>query len=169
MAEVLSASERVDDRCVCGIDRWLSADGNRTMRGSRIGVQDNIGQLGGINVYAYAKSNPANAVDPDGLSSIVFNRGAGTISLYRSDGSLVGTWPANNNVTNSANGNWPACDPCQYSHYNRHPNSGPNDAYGSHGIFVFNLDRAWVFTRAGRTARVPTSRRSAAFARRMMP
>jgi RHS repeat-associated protein len=115
---------------------------------------DPIGQSGGINVYSYAMGNPANAIDPDGLSSIVFNRDAGTITLHRNDGSVVGTWPANNNVTNSAKGDWPACDPCQYSHYNRHPSSGPNDAYGSHGIFVFHVSgRSGMGVHSGRANR----------------
>lgn len=102
------------------------------------------------NFYAYAASNPLVLMDPLGLSSLVFNRNTGTITLYSGNGSQVGSWPANNNVTTSANGDWPP-GTYSYSHYVPHPNSGANGAYGSNGNFVFDVPgRTGMGVHAGR-------------------
>ena len=57
--------------------------------------QDPIGEAGGINLYAYVKNRPVNAVDPFGFSD--FNRPPGSISAtdYRDWGGRIGQPVAN--------------------------------------------------------------------------
>jgi RHS repeat-associated protein len=102
------------------------------------------------NPYAYAGSNPLQQIDPLGLSYLTFNRDTGTISLYRSDGSKVGEWPANNNITTYADGDWPE-GTYRYSYYSPHPESGMNGSYGNHGNFIFDVPgRTGMGVHAGR-------------------
>ncbi len=71
-------------------------------------------------------------------SELTFYRGAGgRIELRNNRGALVGSWVARNNVMRSARpyppGTW------RFSHYNRHRDDNPNSAFGSYGIFVFDV------------------------------
>ena len=97
---------------------------------------DPIGLSGGANLFAYARGNPTNRIDPLGLSDVFFDRGAGTITVTDGNGNTVGTFPAANNTTSSSNGPWPD-GTYPYSHYVSHPESGANGPYGSNGNFVF--------------------------------
>lgn len=99
---------------------------------------DPIGPEGGPNVYTYVHGNPVGRVDPFGLSDVTFYRGAGTITIYDSNGNQIGQFPAANNTTSSSNGPWPN-GTYDYSHYMSHPESGPNGPYGSNGNFVFDV------------------------------
>lgn len=53
-----------------------------------------------INPYAYVANNPLRWIDPSGLSSLVFDRGTGTLTVIGSDGSQLAKYPAGNNTTN---------------------------------------------------------------------
>jgi hypothetical protein len=88
--------------------------------------------------YAYVDSNPLAAVDPYGLSSIVFNRRGGTMDVYDDVGKLQFSCSAGNNVTPWAKGPFPS-GTFSFSHYNQHPESGPTGPFGSFGIFIFNV------------------------------
>ena len=53
---------------------------------------------------------------------MVFDRGAGTITITDSNGNVVGTYPAANNTTSTSGGSWPN-GTYDYSHYMSHPES----------------------------------------------
>lgn len=85
-----------------------------------------------------------------GLSDLIFNRDSGTITVYTDHGA-VAQFPAGNNTTSTSGGPWPN-GTYPYSHYNAHPESGPNDAYGSNGIFVFDVPgRSGMGVHSGRS------------------
>ena len=100
--------------------------------------RDPIREAGGLNIYAYVGGDPVSRVDPLGLSDVIYNRSNGTITIYDNQGSQVGQFPAGNNTTSTSNGPWPN-GVFPYSHYVRHPESGPTDSYGSNGNFVFEV------------------------------
>ena len=66
--------------------------------------EDPVGFDGGINFYRYAQNNPSLLIDPFGLSSMTFNRGNGSLTLYDEDGNVVVVCTAANNTTRSSNG-----------------------------------------------------------------
>jgi hypothetical protein len=88
--------------------------------------------------YAYVDSSPLAAIDPSGLSSIVYNRQGGSMDVYDDAGNLQFSCTAGNNVTPWAKGPFPS-GTFGFSHYNAHPGSGPTGPFGSYGIFVFNV------------------------------
>ena len=101
--------------------------------------EDPLGFDGGdVNYYAYVHNNPINLWDAFGLSSLVFNRGNGTITVIDGNGNVVGTYPAANNAQTGSRGPW---DPgtYDYSYHTTHPNDSPDSPYGSNGNFVFNV------------------------------
>ena len=100
--------------------------------------KDPIGFAGGLNLYGYVVQDPVNGVDPSGLSRLLYDGTQQTITIFGSDGRTIGTYPAGNYVIANSGGPWPAGE-YSYSHYNGHPESGPNDAYGSYGINVFEV------------------------------
>lgn len=76
-------------------------------------------------------------IDPFGLSSLVFNRANGTLTLLDKDGHVVIVCEAANNTTKGSKGPW-ANGTYPYSRHNNHP-PDPNGPYGSHGIFIFDV------------------------------
>ena len=86
-------------------------------------------------------------------SNVVFDKSDHTISIYPGDEETAGppqVFPAGNNTTSTSNGEWPN-GTYNYSHYNAHPESGPNDAYGSNGNFVFDVpNRSGMGIHSGR-------------------
>ena len=93
------------------------------------------------HLYAYARNNPLLFVDPGGESSLLFDGVSHTVELRAHDGTLVGRWPAYNNVqlTNPAgrweNGTYPMLDTFAP---HMHPNDPEADTaagrFGTNGI-----------------------------------
>jgi uncharacterized protein RhaS with RHS repeats len=92
---------------------------------------------GEINFYRYVENNPVLLIDPFGLSSLIFNRQNGTLTLLDKDGNVVIVCDAANNTTKNSKGPWPN-GTYPYSGHNNHP-PDPNGPYGSHGINIFNV------------------------------
>jgi RHS repeat-associated protein len=61
--------------------------------------KDPIGMWAGVNLYSYVGNKPLKYIDPFGLSSLTYNSGTGTITLYDGSGNQVGQYPAGNNTT----------------------------------------------------------------------
>jgi hypothetical protein len=69
-----------------------------------------------------------NYIDPFGMSSEVFNRANGTLTLYDKDGNVVAVCSAGNRTTRDSKGPWPNGTYPFAKHIN-HP-ADPNGAYG---------------------------------------
>jgi RHS repeat-associated protein len=113
------------------------------------------------NMYAYSRNNPILRLDPDGRSSLVFNRESGYVALYSGEGMLIGAWSAANNASSNSKGSriWPAGEYAMLDQNtpNTHANGDTLDgAYGTQGIFrASNFDdngveRAGMGVHAGR-------------------
>jgi RHS repeat-associated protein len=98
---------------------------------------DPIGLAGGINLHTYCFNNPLNWMDSFGLSSLVFDPSAGTLTLISGSGEQIGSWDAGNEVVTGTQP-WPAGTHA-FSWHNPHPESGPNDNFGSYGNFIFDV------------------------------
>jgi RHS repeat-associated protein len=99
---------------------------------------DPLGLLAGPNTYAYVAGDPMNWIDPIGLSTVTYDGQTNTVTYRRNDGTVSGTYPANNNTTTTSNGPWPN-GTFPRSGSNPHPESDANGAYGSHGIITFDV------------------------------
>lgn len=92
---------------------------------------------GEINFYRYVENNPALLIDPYGLSSFIFNRANGTLTLLNKNGNVVIVCDAGNNTAKHSKGPWPN-GTYPYSWHHNHP-ADPNGPFGSYGIFIFTV------------------------------
>ncbi len=111
--------------------------------------EDPLSFNGGVNFYGYVQNNPALLIDPFGLSSMVFNRADGTLTLLDRNGNFVLICTASNHAARSSNGPWPN-GTYGYSHHQSHQ-PDPNGKYGSYGADVFDVpDRTGMAVHSGR-------------------
>ena len=110
--------------------RYVSSDDILSRNITRAGEQ--------INGYRYVRNEPTRLVDPQGLSSLIYDDISQVIILWSRYGEILGEWSARNVVTYSANGQWPE-GTFKFSYYNPHAERGPGGPYGSHGIFIFDV------------------------------
>ncbi len=75
-----------------------------------------------LNRYTYGFLNPVKMVDPDGNSSVVFNKATQRLTLYLADGSKVGRWNASNHPSVSR----PTIQPLQPGTYTFQDKSRPH-------------------------------------------
>jgi RHS repeat-associated protein len=99
--------------------------------------EDPLGFGGEMNFYRYVENNPVLLIDPFGLSSVIFNRANGTLTLLDKDGVVIMVCDAANNTTRHSKGPWPN-GTYPYLRHSEHP-VDPNGPFGSHGILLFNV------------------------------
>lgn len=102
-----------------------------------------------FNMYAYVENNPLGRTDPTGMSDLIFDGQAHTITLVAQDGHVVGTWHAGNNVAQRApegegHALTPTHGPIQDGKYDiakgdqhgatTHLGGDPKSAFGANGI-----------------------------------
>jgi hypothetical protein len=98
------------------------------------------------NRYAYARDNPIQLVDANGLSWIEFNRSRKTLTLYSHEGKLIGTYPASNNPQGTAridrlkNGRYPFQDQDVPHYHSTKTANGEDTVQGQFGIWgIFRI------------------------------
>jgi hypothetical protein len=72
------------------------------------------------------------------MSTLEFHRSLNEIALLSSNGSIIGTFQAANNVDSHSRGIWPDGE-YDFERYKTHEDDAPDSAYGSSGIFIFTL------------------------------
>jgi hypothetical protein len=72
------------------------------------------------------------------MSHLEFSRGGSKLQLVSGNNAVIGTWDAANNVDSRCAGIWPN-GTNTFAYYVAHPGDTPNSAFGSHGIFIFNV------------------------------
>jgi RHS repeat-associated protein len=92
---------------------------------------------GEYNFYRYAENNPPLLTDPFGLSSLIFRRANGSLTLLGKDGHVVIICDAANNTTKGSKGPW-SSGTYPYLRHNEHP-ADPNGSYGSYGVYIFKV------------------------------
>jgi RHS repeat-associated protein len=103
----------------------------------RFWSEDPIGFDGGVNFYLYGDNNPVLLIDPFGLSSLVFDRKSGTLTLLDKDGKVVIVCDAANNAERKSNGPWKN-GTYPFLRHKDHP-ADPNGSFGSYGIYIFDV------------------------------
>jgi RHS repeat-associated protein len=99
---------------------------------------DPVGLSGGLSTYAYVGSSPLKYVDPYGLSSLIFDPLAHTLTVVNGEGQALEKFPAANNAQRSSRGPWPQ-GIYDYGYWVPHADGGVDGPYGSHGNNVFNV------------------------------
>jgi hypothetical protein len=72
------------------------------------------------------------------MSTLLFSRSRQEIALIRPNGLVACIYPAANNVDSHAKGPWPH-GTFEFSWFQSHAGDNPSAAYGSHGIFIFEV------------------------------
>ena len=72
------------------------------------------------------------------MSTLQFDRQGNTLTLIPASGAEIHTWDAANFVDSSSEGIWPDGQ-YGFSYYKTHPDDAPDSAYGSYGIFIFDV------------------------------
>jgi RHS repeat-associated protein len=99
---------------------------------------DPVGLSDSVNTFAYVVAHPISRWDSSGLSSLIYNPPAGTVTVVNGAGQAVGTFPAANNAQSGSRGPWPP-GAYSYGYHTTHPDDDPDSPYGSHGNWVFNV------------------------------
>lgn len=99
--------------------------------------QDPVGFAAGNNFYEYVGNEPVFAVDPSGLSTLVFDRYLNTLYAFDKNNIFKFSCPAANRTDHRSKGPWPVGQ-FPYDHHNYHP-PNPNGSFGSYGIFIFDV------------------------------
>ncbi|WP_425480253.1 RHS repeat-associated core domain-containing protein [Dyella monticola] len=117
----------------------LSNNVNRDYDSStgRFSQADPTGFNGGVSLYAHGLNSPLTYGDPTGLSSLIFNPSIQTLTVVSGSGVALENFPAANNTQRNSIGPWQPGD-YPYAYYNPHSGDGPDSAYGSNGINVFD-------------------------------
>ena len=131
------------ERDASGLDymhaRYSDAKWGRFLAFDRVWSSADLPSPQSWNRYAYARNNPVNRFDPDGLSSLVYNGNQGYIALYSGEGILIGAWPAANNVDSGSKGVWPDGTFTMFDKDKPYTHGGTKDTrdgeYGTRGIF----------------------------------
>jgi RHS repeat-associated protein len=79
------------------------------------------------NLYGYAFGDPINFFDLSGLSSVVFNPSAGTVTVINGAGESLGDYPAANNAQRGSRKPWPEGS-FEYGYNVPHTGAGPDSA-----------------------------------------
>jgi len=109
--------------------------------------EDPLGFLGdGPNFYLYARNQPTNLADPLGLSSLVYDGSAGTLTVLDGNGNVVGTYPAANNAQAGSRGPWPS-GTYDYAYHTTHPDDGLATARMETSSSTFPVVKVAVSTR----------------------
>jgi RHS repeat-associated protein len=98
--------------------------------------KDPIGYGGGTNLFMYVGNNLVSRIDPLGLTDLIYDYYYGLLIVVSKEGEIKGMFPASNNAQIGSRGKWPAGE-YKFLYWKEHPESGPNDTYGSNGNFVF--------------------------------
>lgn len=72
------------------------------------------------------------------MSKLDFSRAGSKIRLLSGDNALIGVWDAANNVDSRSKGIWPN-GMYRFEYHIDHPGDDPESAYGSNGIFIFDV------------------------------
>jgi hypothetical protein len=72
------------------------------------------------------------------MAKLEFSREGSKLQLIGANKSIIGSWDAANFVDSRSKGIWPNGE-YKFDHYMAHPGDPPNSAYGSNGIFIFDV------------------------------
>ena len=72
------------------------------------------------------------------MSTLEFSRIGQKLRLLDGNKTVIGTWDAANYVDSRSNGVWPD-GVFNFGYYLAHPGDPPSSAYGSNGIFIFDV------------------------------
>jgi hypothetical protein len=84
------------------------------------------------------------------MSKLEFSRQTLKLTLTAANNTRIGSWDAANNVDTHSKGPWPD-GLYVFDYYVPHPGDLPSSAYGSHGIFIFDVpEREGMGVHSGR-------------------
>lgn len=121
-----------------GKRRSCSSQNSEIMRFIDKNLEDAILHPHLWNLYAFNRNNPVTYFDPDGRSSLTFDRSDQKLSLFNNSGTLIGTYDASNNAQ-SGTSQFPAGS-FDYHHFTLHPNAQASDAISASGFYGFDVN-----------------------------